>query len=955
MKLGFLSVLSVLLLAPGLRAETPAAVAPQPPATVPAPAVVPPLVRAPNDLSEYRRFTLDNGLKVILVSDPRFNQSAASLAVGAGSLADPKDRQGLAHFTEHMLFLGTEKYPAPGEYSAFLTANGGYDNAYTAEDRTNFHFQIRHEAFAGALERFAQFFIAPLFSPKYAEREMNAVNSEYQRRLENDNWRENNLQNMLVDAAHPAHHFAIGDRETLGGTTHEELLAFYRAHYSADRMTLAVLGKASLDQMEQWVRADFAAIPDRHLGVIHYPPEYLKPKPALRLARMTPVKDLRQLDLSFPLPENLRQFYASKPAELIGFILGSEGPGSLLTELKAEGLATGISAGAYSRAEDFGTFELTVSLTPSGLEHYSRVFDLVFAAINQLKTAGYPGYLFHERQAMGRLDERYADKGEGIDRAVGLANLMQDYPLALAERVPYLWLEENPAAYDQILHQLRPDNLLATLVAKGQPTDKVEHYYGTPYSYSEETGAPYTRLLNPPAVAAIQLPKPNPFIPQTVTQLPLEPLHLIDEPTLSLYYAQDTEFERPMVGELYRFRLARSLASLRTAVLLDFYQACVMEVLNETAYTAGEAGLHFTLAANLEGVTIGIDGYDASLNRLRDVVATNLVDFKLSPERFAALKDRLVRELGSFPVTEAYRIVQQTRTATLREFHFRPDEKLPIAREVSLADVEAFAHQLYAQGKIEALVYGNVTGSAAVTAARRFGSALHPSPVPDSGLLRRRLLVEIPAESVRTSEKLAGNNSCYWREYAIGGDTPELRAATLAFANFINEPYYSEMRTHQQLGYIVWGGADEEEKNNFAYFVIQSGEHPADELEAKSDAFITQLPDLLAATPDATWATIIGGVRAKLEEKDKTIAARAGRFFDLAYNHGADWNRRTETLAALDHLTRQDAAEILRRTLAPATRKMSTFLGFARQHEPKAQPTTTFTDRAAWKRSRLFE
>ena len=75
------------------------------------PTDIPPRQKAPNDESAYRRFTLDNGLKVILLSDPKLNKSSAALAVGVGSLTDPKDRRGLAHFLEHMLFLGTEKYP----------------------------------------------------------------------------------------------------------------------------------------------------------------------------------------------------------------------------------------------------------------------------------------------------------------------------------------------------------------------------------------------------------------------------------------------------------------------------------------------------------------------------------------------------------------------------------------------------------------------------------------------------------------------------------------------------------------------------------------------------------------------------------------------------------------------------------------------------------------------------
>ena len=669
---------------------------------------------------------------------------------------------------------------------------------------------------------------------------------------------------------------------------------------------------------------------------------------------MEPFKDLRQLTLEFPLPAT-RQFYASKPDELVGFLLGTEGEGSLLSQLKAEGLATGLSAGASYDAAEFGSMDVTVNLTPAGLKNYPRVLELFFASVERLRSAGYPANLFRERQAMARLDETYQDKGEGAERAVALATMLNQYPIEIAERVPYLWLKEDPASYQLVLDQLRPDNLLVTLIAKGQPTDKIEPHYNTHYSYSEETGPAYTALQHPPAVASIQLPKPNPFIPAHAAQLPAQPLRLIDEPALSLYYSQDTDFLRPMVAEVYRFRLPRTLGTVQTAVLLRFYEACVKEALNETAYTAREAGLNFNLTAALEGVQISVDGYDESTNRLLEAIAANLVDFKVSPERFAAIKDRLLRDLANFPRADAYQILAETRRSVMREFYYRPDEQLPVAQGVTLADVQAFARQLYARGKLEALVHGNVTAAAAVADARRFGAALKSAPVPDADLLRRRLLTEAPGESIRTSEKLLVNNSAYRREYLLGGNSPELRAATLALANFMGEPFYGEMRTHQQLGYIVFGGAGDEERTNFAYFIIQSGEHPADDVEARADAYIAKLPGLLAAQTDAQWATLVGGVRAALQEKDKAIADRAARFFDLAYNRDANWGRQAETLAALSQLTKARAVEILTAALDPAKHQMRTFLGFARQHEPKTPPAVTFTDRAAWKSTRKYQ
>lgn len=79
--------------------------------------------KSQQDNRDYRGLKLSNGLKVLLVSDTVTDKSAAALTVDVGHMSDPNDIPGLAHFCEHMLFLGTEKYPNENAYSTFLSGN----------------------------------------------------------------------------------------------------------------------------------------------------------------------------------------------------------------------------------------------------------------------------------------------------------------------------------------------------------------------------------------------------------------------------------------------------------------------------------------------------------------------------------------------------------------------------------------------------------------------------------------------------------------------------------------------------------------------------------------------------------------------------------------------------------------------------------------------------------------
>ncbi|MFO1325818.1 MAG: insulinase family protein [Rubrivivax sp.] len=915
---------------------------------------VPPREPAPQDLSQWRRLVLPNGLRVLLLSDPRLNVSSAAVAVGVGSLADPPGRQGLAHFLEHMLFLGTEKYPDVTGFDAYLRRNGGVNNAYTAEDRTNYFLEIRHEAFEGALDRFAQFFVAPRFDARFTEREANAVASEHEANLEKDSWREQQVRLQAYASNHPARHFGTGSRQTLAGVTRDELVEFWRRHYSANRMALVLTGPASADELERWARQYFGAIADRQLPPLSYPPEYLPRKPALRLLRMEPLADVRQVHLEFPLP-GLHESWPHKSAELVAFVLGGEGPGSLLALLKSEGLATSLSAGASSATPQYGAFELQIGLTPQGLQQLPRVLQRVFAAVRQLREQGLPPYLFAERQALARLDERYRDRGEGGQLAAGLASLVLDHPLELAERVPFLWLQPDARALQALLARLTPDNLLATVVAKGQPVDRVEPIYGTRYSYTEDVGPSYAALLDPPPAEGLRLPPPNPFVPRSTALRELQPARLIDEPALVLHHAQDQEFQRPQAAFLLRHRLPRDLASVRTAALLRLYEACVRESLNETTYVAAEAGQRFVLSASFDGVLLATEGWDDAAGRLLDAVAPALLDVPLADERFADLKERLLRELQAFERADAYVSVRETRRALVREFYATPAELLQALRPLALADVRAFARQLYARGRLEALAYGNLPPDEAAAAVRRVAARLGTQALPDAALLRPRQLVMRPGTELRTRDVLQVNNSVMRRELVLGDDRPEARAAAQLISAVIADPFFAELRTRQQLGYIVQASAFEDERQTVALFIVQSAAYGADELDARADAFIRTLPAQLRALSPEAWAAVVAGVRARLSERDKTVAERAQRLFSLAYDHTGDWARRLATLQALDGLTQAQVADRLARALDPATRMQRSFLGFARQHAGRPGDGMGEAERAAWRRDQRYE
>lgn len=273
--------------------------------------------KSQQDNREYRGLHLENGLKVLLVSDPMTDKAAAALTVDVGHMNDPESIPGLAHFCEHMLFLGTSKYPNENAYSTFLAENGGTSNASTYADNTKYYFDVVPNELDGALNIFAQFFISPLFTESATEREINAVNSEHEKNLATDVWRIRQVNKSLSNPDHPYSRFGTGNKKTLaddpqaqGINVRDELIRFHEKWYSANIMCLAVYGKESLDDLEKMVISKFSHIINKNVESpkwVDHP--FLKEHHQTKV-HVVPVKDSRTLTINFPTGD-LEKFYKS--------------------------------------------------------------------------------------------------------------------------------------------------------------------------------------------------------------------------------------------------------------------------------------------------------------------------------------------------------------------------------------------------------------------------------------------------------------------------------------------------------------------------------------------------------------------------------------------------------------------------------------------------------------------
>ncbi|KAI9615330.1 hypothetical protein KEM48_005619 [Puccinia striiformis f. sp. tritici PST-130] len=281
-----------------------------------------PIITSASDTRTYRIIRLKNDLQVILIHDPKTDKAAAAMDVNVGHLSDPENLQGLAHFCEHLLFLGNSKYPSENEYSEYLSKNSGHSNAFTGMDNTVYYFDIHPSALTGGLDRFSQFFISPTFTESCTDREIKAVDSENSKNLQNDQWRLFQLDKSTSDPNHHFWRFGTGNLKTLvekpkklGLDIRQELLSFYHKHYSSNVMNLAVLGKEPIEDLTKLVLDKFSLVPNRNVKPDRFDGSPYSSKQLSKLIFTKMVKDTHHLEITFPMPDQA-PFYDTQPLGL---------------------------------------------------------------------------------------------------------------------------------------------------------------------------------------------------------------------------------------------------------------------------------------------------------------------------------------------------------------------------------------------------------------------------------------------------------------------------------------------------------------------------------------------------------------------------------------------------------------------------------------------------------------
>ncbi|KAK4230885.1 UCH-domain-containing protein [Podospora fimiseda] len=916
------------------------------------------------DDRSYRVIRLPNGLEALLVHDPTTDKASAACDVNVGAFSDEDDMPGMAHAVEHLLFMGTKKYPVENAYNQYMSSHAGHTNAYTASTSTNYHFEVSAKPendeepsatnpspLLEALDRFSQFFVEPLFLEETLDRELRAVDSENKKNLQNDQWRLHQLKKTLSNPNHPHCHFSTGNVETLktipeakGINVRDKFIEFYQKHYSANRMKVCVLGREPLDLLQSWVVEYFAPIVNKNLVPNRWENEV--PYDSTRLGVQIfakPVMDTRELTLSFPFNEQ-EKLYESQPSRYLSHLIGHEGPGSIMSYIKSKGWANALGAGPWAICP--GTpdvFDVTITLTEEGQKHYKEVVKVVFEYIAMLRESEPLEWIFEEQKGISEVNFKFLQKSRAYRFTSTISNRMQK-PIPREHLVVgYSKLRKfDPELIKQALDCLRPDNFFMTIVGRNFPgasddpdtwEDK-EKWYGTEYTlrripaqFMDEINA---AMASTPATrtAKLHLPHKNNFIPTKLdvekkeVQTPaIAPKIIRNDAIARTWFKKDDTFWVPKGSLALRGRTpvidgaaGRAKSRLVTELIKD--------ALEEYSYDAELAGLEYTVYSDTKGFYMDVSGYNDKLAVLFEQVLVTVRDLEVKDDRFAIVKERLVRGFENWELQAPWHQIGSFLNWLTADGGSVTEEISAELLALTVETIRSFKQEMLAQMHMEVFVHGNFYKEDALKLTDLASSVLKPRVFPPQQWKIRRGLIFPPGSNYiwrKTLKDPANVNHCI-QYYLYTGEKADrvLKARRQLLVQIMTEPCFNQLRTKEQLGYVVFCGPWSSVTTTGIYFTIQS-EKTAPYLETRIETFLDSVPEILKEMNNDDFEKHKRSLIDKILEKPKQLEQETSKHWAHIESEYYCFDQAERDVAHLKPISKEELIEFFDHFVKPSS------------------------------------
>lgn len=864
---------------------------------------------------KVQKVRLHNGLLVYIVSDPHVDESAACMLFNVGSWHDPKEYQGCAHFTEHLTFLGSKKYPSEDGLMKRVRDRGGMVNAYTGSEQTAYMFSINHDDFKGVLDEFAHMFIDPLFNENGIERELNAVNQEFAMNMESDMSRFLYVIKELCNKDHPFSGFNCGNKETLQGIPRSAVKKFHKTYYGANNGHLVIYTKYPLDEITPYVAETFAEMPQAEVTPSPLLDPMLEQKRLGSTIYMQPGKDSKSLSLVWDLPPEYLNDFNFQTANLVAYALNGKGPTSLYMSLKNEGLIDQMSCSAIPIGKKAGLFACDFDLTNKGIKETQTIIDRFYEALAALKETGVPPYLFNEMRTMSKVNYEFQSRGKAFGQVSAIAEALRVEPIET-----YPLRTTLPTAYNgdrvfDLLSHLTPQKCVTFVVADKQLTgvtpEQNERWMHIPYTIAKNSDSRLAFLQSVTNKHALGIPKPNKFLPRSLDLLPTPEITWEDPQPLSqsskgqLYYKQDTEYKIPCVSATAQIKTPLLQRTARSQALGALFSQAAYDALVEDTSQAAVAGLYASVSCSSDKVTVGVYGYTDKSSQLLQDTMQKVRHVHCTEERFTLYKETLIHSYEQQMKSQPYMVAHIGVQALTLGKQNDPEAVRDALLDISYDEYVDFQNHLFDKTYIEMMACGNLSEEQAYTLWNIVHDEIGSDVYPKALHKPQKMLTLTEGKGpfrYEADTPMLGNVA--YLHIQCGKATHKAWAAHTLFGRILNTDFFDTLRTKQQTGYICNASSDDIESQLVHRFLVQSTTHDSNELLARFELFLEgYTKQFETLVPESRFEETKKSFLVQLNQPYTNLYEEAGALTQYAFNLEGGFERKPQRIKAVEKLT----------------------------------------------------
>ncbi|WP_176700248.1 pitrilysin [Gilliamella sp. App2-1] len=871
------------------------------------------------DNRQYEVIEMTNQMRVLLVSDPNAVKSLGSLALPVGSLQDPKDQQGLAHYTEHMVLMGSTKYPEPASFSQFLSRHSGSYNASTALYRTAFYFEVENSALDTALDYLADAIAEPRLDPKFADKERNAVNAELTMARSNDGFRIGQVDSETINQNHPASQFSGGNLETLSdkdsSMLQNALVGFHRDYYSSNIMVGVIYSNQSINQLAKLAENTFGKIPNKNINVPIVDKPAITPNVLSKQIAMVPAQPKKLLFLQFPMENNLDKF-ADKSDEYITYLIDNSSPNTLSDQLQKQGLIEGISSSINPiRYGNSGMLSINVSLTDDGLAQKDKVIGAIFNYLQLIQKEGISDAYYEELKKVLALEFKYQDVERDMSYVEWLSDQMLLYPVKNVLNSNFIASNFDKTAIITRLKSLTPDNVRVWVISPNQLTNNTAYFVDAPYKIDNVTNEQKANWLTLGKSFTFSLPELNPYIPDDFSiakqnRDQTQPAEFSKRGNHLHFVSQYFKAE-PKAAIVVSLRNNKAFSDAKAEVAFNLLDYIASRNLEQLRFQAGIAGISLS-TDNDNGLMISASGFSQHLPKMVKAILNSYRNVTIDEQSLVLAKSWYLQELDKVEHAKSYWLAVNPVNALSDLPYFERDERRQFAANMTINDVLTYRDNLLTRSVPYMLSLGNLSNEDSLDLYHAIQKTLvrdvEFTPVDN-------IRIKNALEAKMTQHAKSTDNALMMSYIPTGYDRISSSMISYTLSKIISPWFFEQLRTNEQLGYAVFAGPVTVGDSVGMSFIIQSNQYDPAYLFKRYQAFYPVILNKLKALSKQDIEQYKKAVLDELKMPPQTLDEEFSRYMADYRNSRFAFDSRHKKIEQLKKMTQQDLVDFYNRSV----------------------------------------